>query len=97
MCGNSPKNRKNISRIIRSENSCTCAPTRLWIENEQRRETWIETVDRYVNFMKENLGDKLNVREYREIREAILKQSHAVDARDAIRGRSGKEVQHVLL
>ena len=45
-----------------------------WIESEQRRETWIETVDRYVNFMKENLGDKLNVREYREIREAILKQ-----------------------
>src|SRR3989338_4608390 len=30
-----------------------------WIESEQRRETWIETVDRYVNFMKENLGDKL--------------------------------------
>jgi len=45
-----------------------------WIESEQRRETWIETVDRYVNFMKENLGDKLNPREYREIREAILKQ-----------------------
>ena len=45
-----------------------------WIESEQRRETWIETVDRYVNFMRENLGDKLNVREYREVREAILNQ-----------------------
>ena len=45
-----------------------------WIESEQRRETWIETVDRYVNFMKENLGDKLGKREYAEVREAILKQ-----------------------
>lgn len=45
-----------------------------WIESEQRRETWIETVDRYVGFMKENLGDKLTKREYAEIREAILKQ-----------------------
>ncbi|MEK7133518.1 MAG: ATP cone domain-containing protein [Patescibacteria group bacterium] len=45
-----------------------------WIESEQRRETWIETVERYVGFMKENLGDKLTKREYAEIREAILKQ-----------------------
>lgn len=45
-----------------------------WIESEQRRETWIETVDRYVDFMKENLGDKLTKREYAEVREAILKQ-----------------------
>ncbi len=45
-----------------------------WIESEQRRETWIETVDRYVGFMRENLGDKLTKREYAEVREAILKQ-----------------------
>jgi ribonucleoside-diphosphate reductase alpha chain len=45
-----------------------------WIESEQRRETWIETVDRYVGFMKENLADKLTKKEYAEIREAILKQ-----------------------
>jgi ribonucleoside-triphosphate reductase (thioredoxin) len=45
-----------------------------WIDAENRRETWIETVDRYVTFMKENLGEKLTVREYAEIREAILKQ-----------------------
>ena len=45
-----------------------------WVESEQRRETWIETVDRYVNFMKENLGDKLTKREYAEIRDAILNQ-----------------------
>jgi len=45
-----------------------------WIEGEQRRETWVETVDRYVNFMRENLGKKLTEAEYRELREAILKQ-----------------------
>ena len=45
-----------------------------WIESEQRRETWIETVDRYIDFMKENLGEKLNKKEYAEIREAVLKQ-----------------------
>lgn len=45
-----------------------------WIEEENRRETWIETVDRYVSFMKENLGKKLKEAEYEELREAILKQ-----------------------
>jgi ribonucleoside-triphosphate reductase (thioredoxin) len=45
-----------------------------WIEEENRRETWIETVDRYVSFMRENLGDKLTEDEYAEVREAILKQ-----------------------
>ena len=43
-----------------------------WIENEGRRETWIETVDRYMDFMKENLGKKLEPKEYKEVREAIL-------------------------
>jgi len=46
-----------------------------WIDAEGRRETWIETVDRYISFMKENLGkSKLKESEYAEIREAILKQ-----------------------
>ena len=45
-----------------------------WIENEQRRETWVETVDRYISFMKENIGDKITAREYKEVREAILNQ-----------------------
>ncbi len=45
-----------------------------WIPTEQRRETWIETVDRYMNFMKDNLGKKLSGPEYEEVRTAILKQ-----------------------
>lgn len=45
-----------------------------WVKDEGRRETWIETVDRYMAFMKENLDKKLSPKEYAEIREAILKQ-----------------------
>ncbi len=45
-----------------------------WIESEQRRETWIETVARYMSFMRENLGDKLKESEYKEVEETILKQ-----------------------
>lgn len=45
-----------------------------WIENEKRRETWIETVNRYIEFMKENLGDKLTQEEYSEIHFMILNQ-----------------------
>ena len=45
-----------------------------WIEEEGRRETWIETIDRYMDFMKGKVGDKLKESEYKEIREAILKQ-----------------------
>jgi ribonucleoside-triphosphate reductase (thioredoxin) len=45
-----------------------------WIPEEGRRETWIETVDRYMNFMRENLGNKLTEAEYAEVREGILNQ-----------------------
>jgi ribonucleoside-triphosphate reductase (thioredoxin) len=45
-----------------------------WVKEEGRRETWIETVDRYMSFMKENLGKKLKEAEYKEVRETILKQ-----------------------
>jgi len=45
-----------------------------WIPEQSRRETWVETVNRYINFMHENLGNKLTQKEYLEVREAILKQ-----------------------
>ncbi|HEY4499471.1 MAG TPA: ATP cone domain-containing protein [Candidatus Paceibacterota bacterium] len=44
-----------------------------WIDEEGRRETWIETVDRYIAFMRENLGKKLKDAEYKEVRETILR------------------------
>lgn len=43
-----------------------------WIQKENRRETWVETIDRYISFMKENLKDKLFEKEYEEIREYML-------------------------
>ncbi|MEI8123692.1 MAG: ATP cone domain-containing protein [bacterium] len=45
-----------------------------WIDAESRRETWIETVDRYLDFMKSKLGKVVKDEEYKEIREAILNQ-----------------------
>jgi ribonucleoside-diphosphate reductase alpha chain len=45
-----------------------------WLPEQGRRETWIETVDRYIDFMRENLGKKLSDKEYAELREAILSQ-----------------------
>ena len=45
-----------------------------WIEEEGRRETWIETVDRYMNFMKEHLEGRLDAQKYAELRQAILRQ-----------------------
>lgn len=45
-----------------------------WIEEEGRRETWIETVDRFMSFMRENLGTKLEDNEYDEVRHGILSQ-----------------------
>jgi ribonucleoside-diphosphate reductase alpha chain len=44
-----------------------------WIPEKSRREMWPETVQRYLNFMKERLGDTLTKEEYDEIYEAILK------------------------
>lgn len=45
-----------------------------WIDGEGRRETWVETIGRYVDFMRDNVNGKLTEAEYTEIREAILKQ-----------------------
>lgn len=43
-----------------------------WRDDLGRRETWVEAIDRYMDFMRENLGDKLTDEEYVEVREAIL-------------------------
>ena len=46
-----------------------------WMEEEGRRETWVETIERYVDFMKENLGGKLTNAEYNELKEMMLSQN----------------------
>ncbi|MDP3988672.1 MAG: ATP cone domain-containing protein [bacterium] len=43
-----------------------------WIPELGRRETWVETVTRYNDFMRENLGKKLTEAEYAEIYENML-------------------------
>jgi ribonucleoside-diphosphate reductase alpha chain len=43
-----------------------------WIPELGRRETWMETIDRYINFMRETTTDKLNQTEYAEIRQQML-------------------------
>lgn len=44
-----------------------------WLPDKHRRETWLETVSRYIDFMREILGTKLAEAEYTEIKEAMLK------------------------
>lgn len=43
-----------------------------WLPERGRRETWVETIDRYIAFMREQLGAKLKKTEYDEIREYML-------------------------
>ncbi len=43
-----------------------------WMPEKGRRETWLETVDRYIVFMKENLGKKITDAECEEVRDYML-------------------------
>lgn len=47
-----------------------------WIEDQGRRETWVETVDRYMDFMKAHLVKNYNYKEndikFAQVREAII-------------------------
>lgn len=45
-----------------------------WVPELGRRETWLEAIERFMDFMKENMGDKLTKKEYTEVKEAILNQ-----------------------
>ena len=45
-----------------------------WQDDLGRRETWVETIDRFMAYMKENLGKKLSPKDFDEVREGILKQ-----------------------
>ena len=45
-----------------------------WQDTLGRRETWVETIDRFMAYMKENLGEKMSSKDFSETKEAILKQ-----------------------
>lgn len=43
-----------------------------WIDENGRRENWVETVDRYIDYVKECFGDKIPPKVIRKIREYLL-------------------------
>ena len=43
-----------------------------WNDELGRRETWVEAIDRFMDFMHERLGTRLTQKEYAEVREGIL-------------------------
>jgi len=45
-----------------------------WRSELGRRETWVEAIDRFMDYMKENMKSKLTAAEYTEVRTAILNQ-----------------------
>ncbi len=45
-----------------------------WSPELGRRETWVEAIDRFMDFMRERMGTKFTEKEYAEMREAILKR-----------------------
>ncbi len=45
-----------------------------WRDDLGRRETWLEAIDRFMDYMHERLGDNLTDAEYSEVKEAIKKQ-----------------------
>ncbi len=45
-----------------------------WRDDLSRRETWVEAIDRFMDYMQLKLGAKLTDHEYSEVREAIIKQ-----------------------
>lgn len=45
-----------------------------WRDDLGRRETWIETIDRFMDYMRENVGKKISEKDYAEVREGILRQ-----------------------
>ncbi|MEK7088862.1 MAG: ATP cone domain-containing protein, partial [Patescibacteria group bacterium] len=45
-----------------------------WQDGLGRRETWVETINRFMAYMKENLDDKISSKDFSELKEAILKQ-----------------------
>jgi ribonucleotide reductase alpha subunit len=45
-----------------------------WQDDLGRRETWVETINRFMAYMKKNLGKALTDKEYEEVRQGILLQ-----------------------
>jgi ribonucleotide reductase alpha subunit len=70
-----------------------------WIEEKGRRETWVETVDRYIDFMKEHLVKNHNYKEndikFSQVREAILNHKVMPSMRSLMTAGSALERDHI--
>ena len=70
-----------------------------WIEEKGRRETWVETVDRYIDFMKEHLVKNYNYKEndikFSQVREAILNHKVMPSMRSLMTAGSALERDHI--
>ncbi len=59
-----------------------------WQDELGRRETWTETIDRFIDFMRENIGNKMSKKDYSDIREAML--NHEIQPSMRLLWTSGK-------
>ena len=72
-----------------------------WIESENRRETWVETVDRLMTFMKNHLvanyGYKRDAAVFDEVRNAIIDHKIMPSMRAMMTAGPALERQHRCL
>lgn len=67
-----------------------------WVEEENRRETWAETVDRYTDFMADYVGKNYNYKmNKKEIRSAILNHEVMPSMRSLMTAGPALERDHV--
>ena len=66
-----------------------------WIEDEGRRETWAETVNRYATFMSNKLGDKIDDKTVVELHNAILDQEIMPSMRALMTAGEALEREHI--
>lgn len=59
-----------------------------WQDELGRRESWTETIGRFIDFMQENIGSKISKKDYDDIRQAML--NHEVQPSMRLLWTSGK-------
>jgi len=64
-----PKNKKPFNSLL--QEFIYIRTYSRWLDKEQRRESWDETVKRYCDYMKEKYEDKITDREYKDAYNAI--------------------------
>jgi len=72
-----------------------------WLEDQQRRENWVETVERYISFMKKHLVTNHRYSStdgiFNEIKTAILEHDIMPSMRALMTAGNAAEIEHVAL